>query len=248
MLECTTGQRISDVTKIDKNIEESFGVEEVTLITKKTSGKVSFPLVFDITKKILEKYNYNIPAVSTSEAGENTIMNKRLKEIAKSAGITRKWKQSKHQVGANKPTVTEKEAWEFMKTHVGRHTFICLLKLRGWDNSKIAKYTHQTVEVVEDYANSLNDSDYNRYENMKKNNPELIVKTIEEVEKEVAEATNKSASKKKQSVANVVFGYDKLMQLYDMVQHNLMVHGLPLTKECRDIVLSANGLTNLKVR
>lgn len=241
LLECTTGQRLSDVTKVDDNIEESFGVEEVTLVTKKTSKKIRFLLVFDIAKKILEKYNYNIPAVSTSDAGENTIMNKHLKKIAKSAGITRKWTQSKHQVGTAKPTVIEKEAWEFMKTHVGRHTFICLLKLRGWDNSRIAKYTGQTIEVVEAYANSLKDSDYKRYENIKENHPEQIVKTIEEV----AEATNNSKSQKKESVANIVFGYDKLMELYDMVQHNLNVHGLPLTKKCRDIILSTNGLTKI---
>ena len=240
LLECTTGQRISDVTKVDDNITDSYGVQEVTLVTKKTSNKLRFSLVFDIAKKILEKYDYCIPAVSTSKDSANSIMNKRIKEIAKAAGITRKWTQSKHEVGKDKPTEIEKEAWEFVKTHTGRHTFISLLKLRGWDNSRIAKYTGQTVEVVEDYARSVRDSDYSRYEYMRKNQPELIVRTIEEVETNALQPVPQK--NKKTNVLDAVFGYDKLMELSDLNKNKVDILGLPLTKVCIQIIISTSNL------
>ena len=240
LLECTTGQRISDVTKVDDNITDSYGVQEVILVTKKTSAKLRFSLIFDIAKRILEKYNYNIPAISKSKDSENNTMNKRLKEIAKAAGISRKWTQSKHEAGKSKPTVIEKEAWQFVKTHTGRHTFITLLKLRGWDNSRIAKYTGQTVEVVEDYANSLKDSDYSRYEFMRKNQPELIVKTIEEVENSTLKPI--PPKEKKSNVLDAVFGYEKLTLLNELYHHDTDILCLPLTKECIQIVTSPNNL------
>ncbi len=240
LLECTTGYRLSDVTKVDENIEESFGVEEITLVTKKTSQKIRCQLIFDIAKKILEKYDYNIPAISKSSNTENVVMNRQLKIIAKNAGFKRKWKQSKHHVGDSKSTVVEKDAFEFVKTHTGRHTFICLLKLRGWDNSRISKYTGQSLKMVERYANSLQDSDYSRFENMRKLHPELIVKTIDEVAEEKA---NKVAHSKKGTVLNGVFGYDKLMELADLMQHNISIYGRSITDDCKRIILSTNNLS-----
>ena len=168
------------------------------------------------------------------------MMNRQLKIIAKNAGFKRKWKQSKHHVGDSKSTVVEKDAFEFVKTHTGRHTFICLLKLRGWDNSRISKYTGQSLKMVERYANSLQDSDYSRFENMRKLHPELIVKTIDEVAEEKA---NKVAHSKKGTVLNGVFGYDKLMELADLMQHNISIYGRSITDDCKRIILSTNNLS-----
>lgn len=242
LLECTTGYRLSDVTRVDDSIEESFGVEEVTLVTKKTSTKIRCQLIFDIAKKILEKYNYSIPAVSQSQKSEGVIMNRQIKIIAKNAGIKRMWMQSKHHAGDSKPTVVEKQAWEFIKTHTGRHTFICLLKLRGWDNGRISKYTGQTIKVVEDYARSLKDSDYSMFDNMRKSHPELIVKLIDEVS-----GTKRQDSAllptRKGTVLDGVFGYKKMVQLVDLIQHEVNVIGSPLSNECRQIILSTSNLS-----
>ena len=149
------------------------------LVTKKESTRVRVRLLFDIARKILiDKYNYKVPSVSDVQ------LNKRIKEIAHQAGLTRPWKKTRHEVGdsTGKPTEIEKPLYQFITTHVGRHTFDCLLKMRGYSYEDIARYAGHNVDMVKRYTDNCTDVDIDNYELTKINNPENIVKLISEVD------------------------------------------------------------------
>ena len=62
ILNCVTGQRISDTEKLDDVVNNVSGIDYITLVQRKTGKKVSFSLVFELAKEILvDKYNYQLP-------------------------------------------------------------------------------------------------------------------------------------------------------------------------------------------
>ena len=72
--------------------------------------------------------------------------------------------------------------------------------------------------MIEEYAASMSASDFEVYRKQQTDFPDQIVKTIEEVKSGKVESSNKEVKNmKKYSVANAVFGHDKLIQLYDMI-------------------------------
>ena len=180
LLECTTGQRISDIKGLAKNVQQSEnGLLILDLLTKKESTTVRVRILFDIARKILiDKYDYQIPRVSDVQ------MNKRIKDIAHRAGLTRPWKKARHQVGdkSGKPEEINKPLYEFVTTHVGRHTFDCLLKMRGYSYEEIARYAGHNVDMVKRYTANCADIDIDDYELTKINHPDDIVKLISEVD------------------------------------------------------------------
>lgn len=172
LLECTTGQRISDTTRLDENIQDIAGVNVFTLVTKKTGLKLRINLLFDIARKILvDKYNYEMPYCTKDQ------INKRIKQIAKEAGISGTETISIHVAGNDKPTEIRKERWECISSHTGRRTFVTLLSLRKWNYEQIGKYTGQTVKTVAGYDKSK-PADFAIYERTK---PYDIVRLISEV-------------------------------------------------------------------
>lgn len=172
LLECTTGQRISDTTRLDENIQDIAGVNVFTLVTKKTGLKLRINLLFDIARKILvDKYNYEMPYCTKDQ------INKRIKHIAKEAGISGTETISIHVAGNDKPTEIRKERWECISSHTGRRTFVTLLSLRKWNYEQIGKYTGQTVKTVAGYDKSK-PADFAIYERTK---PCDIVLFISEV-------------------------------------------------------------------
>lgn len=177
LLECTTGQRISDTTRLDENIQDIAGVNVFTLVTRKTGIKLRINLLFDIARKILvDKYNYEMPYCTKDQ------INKRIKQIAKEAGISGTETISIHVAGNDKPTEIRKERWECISSHTGRRTFVTLLSLRKWNYEQIGKYTGQTVKTVAGYDKSK-PADFAIYERTK---PMDIVRLISEVPKSKA--------------------------------------------------------------
>ena len=80
-MECTTGQRFSDIKKVDKLIERKDGRTYINLVQDKASAKVQVDIIFQMALDIIAKYSYNLPTIN------NKKFNARIKENAKQEGI-----------------------------------------------------------------------------------------------------------------------------------------------------------------
>lgn len=159
ILECVTGQRISDTVRLDDNLQSFRGVERIQLLTKKTRTKVNVSFVFTLAQEILvKKYNYRIPSVAKNETATKDVINKRIKIIAKNAGITGD-EITVYQLAGDKPQESRVPRWKKISTHTARRTFITLLYLRGWTKEKIQMFSgHNSTDIVELYNKAKHDS------------------------------------------------------------------------------------------
>lgn len=175
VLNCLTGQRISDTQKVGENVDEIMNITTIKLSQKKTDKFVKCGVVFEIAKEILKKYNNGIPDLSYND------MNLGIKSIAQKAGITGTELVGRQSGKSNKVKMDEKPRYECISTHTGRRTFITLLKLRGWDSTKIAKYSgHSNTKMVEYYCKLKDSLEYEVYEKTKREHPELILRMVGE--------------------------------------------------------------------
>lgn len=217
LLNCLTGQRISDTEKVDDNLEDILDVTTIKLIQKKTGKYLNFSIIFELAKEILNKYPNGLPKVNT------VILNARIKEIAKEAGITGKevvGRQTKD--GLN---TTYKERYECITTHTGRRTFITLLKLRGWDDGKITMYSgHKDDRMVKRYTKIKDTAAFERFNKTKKEHPELLLRMVGEsvsndTNKEVVPATSND-------ILNYLFALDKSKELLPLLIKGIDITGL----------------------
>lgn len=180
LLNCVTGQRISDTEKVDDNLENILDVTTIKLVQKKTGKYLNFSIIFELAKEILNKYPNGLPKVNA------TTLNARIKDIAKEAGITGRevvGRQTKD--GLN---TTYKERYECISSHTGRRTFITLLKLRGWDDGKITMYSgHKDDRMVKCYTKIKDTAAFERFNKTKKEHPELLLRMVGEA---ISNATN----------------------------------------------------------
>ena len=143
VLECVTGQRISDTVKLDDCIEQVNGVYIVKLLSKKTSELIVFDLIFDVALKILQKYDFTVPSLGKDDHATKDKINHNIKQIARDAGISGQELKVYHYAGYDKPTTVKVDRWKCVTSHTGRRTFVTALALRGWTYEKIGKYTGQ---------------------------------------------------------------------------------------------------------
>lgn len=165
LLECTTGQRISDTSRINDSVKRVNNVDLIELVQKKTGKKIVIDLIFDIAKKILvDKYNYNVPSISgNTKVAEKDIINHRIKDICKEAGVgvDETVTVVSHIAGKDKADETTVPRYTKVSSHTGRRTFVTMLSLRGWGYEKIGKYTGQTeIDTVKLYDKSKGDQSY----------------------------------------------------------------------------------------
>lgn len=165
LLECTTGQRISDTIKISDNIKSVAGINFIELVQQKTGAKIKVDLIFEMAKNILvDKYNYNVPSViGGTKMAERDVINPRIKKICKEAGIgvNETVTVTKHLAGKDKADVSEVPRYMKISSHTGRRTFVTMLAVRGWTYEKIGVYTGQTkLETVQLYDKSKRDLTY----------------------------------------------------------------------------------------
>lgn len=136
LLECTTGQRISDTIKISDNIKSVAGINFIELVQQKTGAKIKVDLIFEMAKNILvDKYNYNVPSViGGTKMAERDVINPRIKKICKEAGIgvNETVTVTKHLAGKDKADVSEVPRYMKISSHTGRRTFVTMLAVRGW--------------------------------------------------------------------------------------------------------------------
>ncbi|MDL2213753.1 phage integrase SAM-like domain-containing protein, partial [Bacteroides sp. OttesenSCG-928-N06] len=91
LLECLTGQRFSDIEKITENLDTVNSITTISLVQKKGGKEINCGIIFELAKEILAEYKNNMPIGYT-----NDFFNKRLKAMAKKAGITGKKLDTRH--------------------------------------------------------------------------------------------------------------------------------------------------------
>lgn len=165
LLECTTGQRISDTSRINDSVKTVGGVDLIELVQRKTGKRIVIDLIFDIAKKILvDKYNYNVPSITgNTKMAERDVINPRIKHICKEAGVgvDETVTLIKHIAGKDKADEITVPRYTKVSTHTGRRTFVTMLSLRGWNYEQIGKYTGQTeIDTVKLYDKSKGDQSY----------------------------------------------------------------------------------------
>lgn len=177
VLLCLTGQRISDLTKLDLHIDNSLGFDTMSVVQQKTDTKVEFEFVFELARQILiEKYHGMIPLKDKLDR----LIRNNIQRIAKEAGICGTiTKQEQRGTDTATQTITM-ERWQGIKTHTARRTFISLLKVRGWDDTRIMMYSGHKDEKMVNYYCKLTSKDYKAFEHLKRNNPDKVMRFVED--------------------------------------------------------------------
>lgn len=186
LMECTTGQRFSDIEKVDKLIERKDGRTYINLVQDKAGTKVQVDIIFQMALDILAKYNYQLPTINKKK------FNTRIKEIAKQAGVKGVEEQRYEQAGIAGVQVTKKERYNCVSSHTGRRTFITLLSLRGMPDSEIARYSgHNTLSMVRLYDKSKTGTKEKvMYDRLVKERPDLILKMVGEEPVKIDDTNN----------------------------------------------------------
>jgi integrase len=214
VLLCTTGQRISDLGKIGDGIQEQNGTLSITIVQEKTSHKIIVPIIFQLAKEILEKYNRQLPPCDKDTINHN------IKRIAKEAGITGIETVSTHYQGSNKPAISQHDRYDRIASHTGRRTFVSLLATRGWTYENIGKYTGQrNVKTVEGY----NKATAIDMENFKKLSPENRLQLLSETDTK----PDTRPVKTDKDLFGEVFAIPELTLLLDMKHSGVNIYGLP---------------------
>ena len=167
MIGVWTAQRVSDYNNIRKEDIETQNVryiedvpaedgsgkmvptireKKVTIINirqKKTGTRVAIPCSTEL-KRILEKYDYNIPRLSDQNINDN------IKEIAKEAGLTELIKISSLKGGQLVTGMIPK--YQLVHSHTARRTGATLMYLSGMDVFDIMKVTgHSSPQMLKKY-------------------------------------------------------------------------------------------------
>ncbi|WP_312356622.1 site-specific integrase [Empedobacter sp.] len=138
LVACYTGQRFSDLNKINQsNIIDD---EYIAIRQQKTNEQLTLPLL-KVVKTILVKYNYKLPKIS------NVKFNEYIKEVAKLCETL-----NKQYNGDNK-----KVRWQMISSHTARRTFVTLNYGKGVDLDTLKLGTgHKQTKTLQTYI-KMND-------------------------------------------------------------------------------------------
>ena len=174
LVECLLGLRFQDIVQITSDATKQVqGVNTISVKIEKVQDPVMFDFVFEIAKDIiLKKYDCQLPRLT------NKKVNKIIKIICKKIGgsFNDNITQYHHYIGEAEVRSSVKKKYDLVSTHTGRRTFVTLLALRGWNYNEIARYTRQSLLMVQHYDKSKAlPAEKKIFENTYKNNPEQIV-------------------------------------------------------------------------
>lgn len=151
--QCYMGQRYSDMVDFSDNAVKTTerGKDIFKLIQKKGKTSVSIP-IFDITKSILEKNDWNI-----GYKDDPDLINSTIRKICKKAGLNETILIRREDA---KGVHTEQvEKWQVVTSHTARRTFVTIASKRGYSADKVSRITgHRKMEVLEMY-NRMSSSD-----------------------------------------------------------------------------------------
>lgn len=138
---CTTGMRISNYGKIKKrDIEEGF----IKVVEVKDNSKYLKIPLNEISTFILEKYEYNLPSISTQK------FNEYIKDVFELLGYTAEVKKTL-KIGNE---VIEKQIpfYERISSHTARRSFITIMKNKKVPDKIIMSYTgHKDLKNFNKY-------------------------------------------------------------------------------------------------
>lgn len=188
LLECTTGQRFSDVSKVTNNIIHKDGRTYINLVQDKNKAPIQVDILFEMALEIVQKYDYKLPNIS------NKLLNERIKIIAQKAGIKGSEELFFDHIDKSKAYTITRERYECVCSHTGRNTFVTMLSLRGWHYHEIGRYTgHKKIETIQHYDKSKVGTKYRvMFEALQKERPELLLKLVIDKEELGKEATKKT--------------------------------------------------------
>ena len=135
---CWTGLRQSDLNHLDKALFD-IEAETITIVTEKTSEKVTIPMHTYI-KELYIKYEGKFPPMC-----HKSRFIEHLKELGKLAEINDEVIVKENRGG--KVTSTKHKKFELIKSHTARRSFATNLYLKGAPTISIMKLTGHTTEA-----------------------------------------------------------------------------------------------------
>ena len=152
LFECYTGQRHSDIKKLSMaDISKTTSGYVWSFTQTKTKKKQVLPLNKQAVA-IIQKYEGlgKLPTIS------NQKMNKYLKEIGANCESLQYVIRKSSYVGTDELLI-EKPKYEFLSTHVGRHTHACISLMRGMRYEMVAEVLGVDIQTVKTYVEITND-------------------------------------------------------------------------------------------
>ncbi|MBI9041686.1 tyrosine-type recombinase/integrase [Lutibacter sp.] len=153
---CSTGMRISNYSKVCKNdIEDGY----IKVTDKKNKDKqLKIPLN-DFSLEILEKYDYELPIISTQK------FNEYIKDVFEELKFDQNIKKVTR-VG-NEIIDTVQPFYERISSHTARRTFITVMKNKKIPDKVIMEFTgHKSLEVFNKYYKPNEEDKKNFMENV----------------------------------------------------------------------------------
>ena len=138
LIACYTGQRFSDLNKVDKN--NIIDDEYISIRQQKTNEAITLPLLNSV-RRILIKYNYRLPKIS------NVKFNEYIKEVAEKCN------------NLEIPCSSENETprYKMVSSHTARRTFVTLNYSKGIDLDTLKIGTgHKQTKTLQTYI-KMND-------------------------------------------------------------------------------------------
>ena len=174
LVECLFGLRFQDIEQISVDATKQVqGVNTLSVKIKKVQDPAEFDFVFEIAKNIvLDKYHCRLPKLT------NKRVNAVIKLICQKIGgsFNDDVPQYHHYMGESKTRYSVRKRYELVSTHTGRRTFVTLLALRGWNYNEIARYTKQSLLMVQHYDKSKElPAEKKIFENTYEKSPDQIV-------------------------------------------------------------------------
>lgn len=142
VFQCLTGLRYGELKRINKRTvtENSILIKEEKDVTKEVR---EIPL-FEVSKNILEKYDFQLPLIS------NQKQNYFIKEIFKDAEFTFEVEYSRTKNREHK--ILKAPFYKRVSTHTARRTFITILKNKGIADKTIMEMTgHKDFKTFNSY-------------------------------------------------------------------------------------------------
>jgi integrase len=121
---CYTGQRVSDLLRMNKTmIEEHYGFEFIVLTQKKTKKIVQIPIHKEV-KSILVSLDGSFPPVfSKNESSNSTLFNRYLKLVCKDAELTYLAEGKFKNKESNRLEVGKYPKYKLVSSHICRRSF-----------------------------------------------------------------------------------------------------------------------------
>ena len=148
---CVTGMRFGNYSTISKNDVQGDFIRVIDLKSK--SKNLSIPLN-NISKSILEKYEYQLPNIS------NQKMNEYIKEVFKELKFTDEIKKTMKY--GDQLVEINSEFYKRISSHTARRSFITIMKNKRVPDKVIMSYTgHTSLEVFNAYYRPSEDDKVN---------------------------------------------------------------------------------------